>query len=90
MKKGELKVLGSAYDKNFGGRDFDFAIANHFADELDSKYKVKVRENPKSFSRILASAERIKKILSANSQAPFSVESVINDIDFSSSLTREN
>lgn len=89
LKKGELKVLGSAYDKNFGGRDFDFAIANHFADELDSKYKVKVRENPKSFSRILASAERIKKILSANSQAPFSVESVINDIDFSSSLTRE-
>ncbi|CCH45064.1 Heat shock 70 kDa protein [Wickerhamomyces ciferrii] len=89
LKKGELKILGSGSDKHFGGRDFDFAIANHFADELDAKYKVKVRENPKSFSRILASAERIKKILSANTQAPFSVESVINDIDFSSSLTRE-
>ena len=31
VKKGELKVLGSAYDKHFGGRDFDLAIANHFA-----------------------------------------------------------
>ncbi|KAH3680896.1 hypothetical protein WICMUC_000039 [Wickerhamomyces mucosus] len=90
LKKGELKVLGSAYDKNFGGRDFDYAIANHFADELDSKHKVEVRSNPKSFSRILASAEKIKKVLSANTQAPFNVESVINDIDFSSSLTRDD
>lgn len=89
LKKGELKVLGSAFDKNFGGRDFDYAIANHFADELDAKYKVEVRSNPKSFSRILASAEKIKKVLSANTQAPFNVESVINDIDFSSSMTRE-
>jgi heat shock protein len=89
LKKGELKILGSAYDKYFGGRDFDFAIANHFADELDKKHNVKVRENPKSFSRILASVEKLKKVLSANSQAPFNVESVINDIDYSSSLTRE-
>ncbi|CDR40561.1 CYFA0S05e01860g1_1 [Cyberlindnera fabianii] len=89
LKKGELKVLGSSYDKNFGGRDLDLAIANHFADELDSKYKVDVRSNPKSFSRMLASAEKIKKILSANTQAPFNVESVINDIDFSSSMTRD-
>ncbi|KAH3681613.1 hypothetical protein WICPIJ_007429 [Wickerhamomyces pijperi] len=89
LKKGELKVLGSAFDKNFGGRDFDYAIANHFADELDAKYKVDVRSNPKSFSRILTSAEKIKKVLSANTQAPFNVESVINDIDFSSSMTRE-
>lgn len=89
LKKGELKVLGSGYDKFFGGRDFDLAIANHFADELDAKHKVDVRSNPKSFSRMLASAEKIKKVLSANTQAPYNVESVINDIDFSSSLTRE-
>lgn len=89
LKKGELKVLGSAYDKHFGGRNFDIAIANHFADELDAKHKVNVRENPKSFSRILTSVEKLKKVLSANSQAPFNVESVINDIDYSSSLTRE-
>lgn len=89
LKKDDLRILGSSYDKNFGGRDFDLAIANYFADELDDKHKVKVRENPKAFSRILASAEKLKKILSANSQAPFNVESCINDIDFTSSMTRE-
>ncbi|CCE79212.1 Piso0_001262 [Millerozyma farinosa CBS 7064] len=89
VKKGELKILGSAYDKHFGGRNFDYAIANHFADEFKSKYKIDVRENPKAFYRVLAAAEKLKKVLSANSSAPFNIESVMNDIDVSSSLSRE-
>ncbi|KAK7682969.1 adenyl-nucleotide exchange factor [Cerrena zonata] len=88
VKKGELKILGSAYDKHFGGRDFDYAIANHFADEFIGKYKINVRENPKAFYRLLAAAEKLKKVLSANTQAPINVESIMNDIDVSSSLTR--
>lgn len=89
VKKGELKILGSAYDKHFGGRNFDYAIANHFADEFKLKYKIDVRENPKAFYRVLAAAEKLKKVLSANSQAPFNIESVMNDVDVSSSLSRE-
>lgn len=89
VKKGELKILGSAYDKHFGGRDFDYAIANHFADEFKAKYKIDVRENPKAFYRVLVASERLKKVLSANSQAPINIESVMNDVDVSSSLTRD-
>lgn len=89
VKKGELKVLGSAYDKHFGGRDFDLAIANHFAAEFKDKYKIDVTENPKAFYRVLTASEKIKKVLSANSQAPFNIESVMNDVDVSSNLTRE-
>lgn len=89
VKKGELKILGSAYDKHFGGRDFDYAIANHFADEFKSKYKIDVRENPKAFYRVLVASEKVKKVLSANSQAPINIESVMNDVDVSSSITRE-
>ncbi|CAH2355071.1 heat shock protein homolog Sse1p [[Candida] railenensis] len=89
VKKGELKILGSAYDKHFGGRDFDYAIANHFADEFIGKYKINIRENPKAFYRVLTAAEKIKKVLSANTQAPFNIESLMNDIDVSSSMNRE-
>ena len=89
VKKGELKILGSAYDKHFGGRDFDHAIANHFANEFKTKYKIDVKENPKAFYRVLAAAEKVKKVLSANTQAPINIESLMNDIDVSSSLTRE-
>lgn len=89
FKKGELKVLGTAYERNFGGRDVDFAIANHFAEIFVEKYKIDIRTNPKAFSRVLTGAEKLKKILSANTTAPFNVESVMEDIDVSSSMKRE-
>lgn len=89
VKRGELKILGAAYDKHFGGRNFDYAIAEHFADEFKKKYKIDVRENPKAYYRVLTAAEKLKKVLSANTQAPFNIESVMNDVDVSSSLTRE-
>lgn len=89
VKKGELKILGSAYDKHFGGRDFDYAIANHFAEEFKGKYKIDIKENPKAFYRVLVASEKVKKVLSANTQAPINIESVMNDVDVSSSLTRE-
>lgn len=89
FKKGELKVLGTAYDKHFGGRNFDRAITEHFADEFKAKYKIDIRENPKAYYRILTAAEKLKKVLSANTTAPFSAESVMNDVDVSSQLSRE-
>lgn len=89
VKKGELKILGTAYDKHFGGRDFDLAIANHFAKEFQTKYKIDVHTNPKAFYRVLTAAEKLKKVLSANTQAPFSIESLMNDVDVSSSMTRD-
>lgn len=89
FKKGELKVLGTAYDKHFGGRNFDRAITEHFADEFKKKYHIDIRENAKAYNRVLTAAEKLKKVLSANSAAPFSVESVMNDVDVSSQLTRE-
>ncbi|CAK9438149.1 uncharacterized protein LODBEIA_P24430 [Lodderomyces beijingensis] len=89
IKRGELKILGAAFDKHFGGRNFDYAIAEHFANEFKTRYKIDVRENPKAYYRVLTAAEKLKKVLSANTQAPFNIESVMNDVDVSSSLTRE-
>ncbi|KAG0681260.1 adenyl-nucleotide exchange factor sse1 [Pichia californica] len=89
IKKGEMKVLGTGYDKHFGGRDFDKAITEHFADEFKGKYKIDIRENPKAYSRVLAAAEKLKKVLSANTAAPINIESVMNDVDVSSQMTRD-
>lgn len=89
FKKGELKILGTAYERNFGGRDVDVAITNHFAEVFLEKYKIDIRTNAKAYSRVITQAERLKKILSANSSAPLNVESVMNDIDVSSSMKRD-
>lgn len=89
FKTGEMKILGTGFDKHFGGRDFDKAVTEHFIKEFNAKYKVDCRENAKAVYRLLSAAQKLKKVLSANQAAPFNVESVMDDIDFSSQLTRE-
>lgn len=89
FKKGELKVMGTAYEKHFGGRDFDHAITEHFADEFKTKYGIDIRENAKAYNRVMVAVEKLKKVLSANTTAPINIESLMNDIDVSSQLSRE-
>lgn len=89
FSKGALHVKGFAYDHHFGGRDLDFALLQHFAAEFKEKYKIDVLSNKKAIFRLAAAVEKLKKVLSANAQAPLNVESLMNDIDASSSFTRE-
>ncbi|KAF5346723.1 hypothetical protein D9756_010386 [Leucocoprinus leucothites] len=87
--KGQLTVKSTAYDPNLGGRDIDYALLTHFAEEFKTKYKIDVMSSPKACFRLGASCEKLKKVLSANSESPLNVESIMNDIDASSKLTRE-
>ncbi|CZR62415.1 probable heat shock protein Hsp88 [Phialocephala subalpina] len=89
FKKGELTVKSTAYDRHFGGRDFDKALVDHFAAEFKEKYKLDIKTNPKAVVRVQAAAEKLKKILSANQQAPLNIESLMNDVDVSTMMTRE-
>ncbi len=88
--KGQLTVKSTAYERNFGGRDFDYALIQHFAEEFKTKYKIDVMSNPKAVFRLATGCERLKKVLSANLEAPLNVESIMTDIDASSSLNRES
>ena len=89
FKKGELAVKSTTYDRHFGGRDFDKALIQHFAREWKEKYKIDINTNPKALVRTAAACEKMKKILSANAQAPISIESLMNDVDVSGMMKRE-
>ncbi|KAF7303739.1 Heat shock protein [Mycena indigotica] len=90
FSKGQLVVKSTAYDRHLGGRDIDFALVNHFANEFKEKYKIDVLSNPKATFRLAAGCEKLKKVLSANADAPINVESIMNDIDAASKLSRES
>ncbi len=90
FKKGELAVRATTSDRHFGGRNFDKALVDHFAKEFKEKYKIDIKTNPKAIVRVAAAAEKLKKILSANAQAPLNIESLMNDVDVQSMLKRED
>ncbi|RMX70754.1 hypothetical protein D0869_16329, partial [Hortaea werneckii] len=89
FRKGELKVVSTAYDRHFGGRNFDKAIMDHFRAEWQEKYKIDIYSNPKARVRAAAAVEKLKKVLSANAAAPISVESIMEDKDVSGFLKRD-
>lgn len=87
--KGQLTVKSTAYDRNLGGRDIDYALVQHFSAEFKTKYKIDILSNPKGTFRLAAGCEKLKKVLSANAEAPLNVESIMNDVDVSSKLSRD-
>ncbi|KAJ2455303.1 adenyl-nucleotide exchange factor sse1 [Coemansia sp. RSA 2336] len=89
FKKGELKVKSVAYDRGVGGRNFDKALSDHFIQVFDEKYKLDIRSNNKAQVRLRAACEKLKKVLSANSQAPITVENLMNDVDATAMYTRD-
>ncbi|RVX67994.1 Heat shock protein hsp88 [Exophiala mesophila] len=89
FKKGELAVKSTAFDRHLGGRNFDKALVDHFAVEFKEKFKIDITTNAKASTRVAAAAEKLKKILSANAQAPLSIESVMDDKDVRALLKRE-
>ncbi|KAK5204995.1 adenyl-nucleotide exchange factor sse1 [Exophiala xenobiotica] len=89
FRKGELAVKAAAFDRHFGGRNIDKALVDHFAAEFKEKFKLDITTNAKAVTRVAAAAEKVKKILSANAQAPLSIESLMDDKDVRAMLKRE-
>mmetsp|Transcript_9470 Transcript_9470/g.34743 ORF Transcript_9470/g.34743 Transcript_9470/m.34743 type:complete len:813 (-) Transcript_9470:278-2716(-) len=89
FKKGQLKVLAHTFDRDLGGRDLDMVLVDHFAKEFLDKYKIDVKSNFKATLKLRTACEKLKKVLSANPEAPLNVECLMNDIDVKSHITRD-
>uniref|UniRef100_A0A8C1YEB4 Heat shock 70 kDa protein 4-like n=1 Tax=Cyprinus carpio TaxID=7962 RepID=A0A8C1YEB4_CYPCA len=89
FNKGKLKVLGSAFDPELGGKDFDEVLVKHFCEEFAQKYKLDVRSKPRALVRLYQECEKLKKLMSANSSdLPLNIECFMNDIDVSGTFNR--
>merc|ERR1719482_2192544 len=86
--KGKLTVLATACDRHVGGRDFDMILAEHFAAEWKEKHKIDAKTSKKAMYRLVTAAEKTKKVLSANPQAPINIECFMDDIDVKGMMDR--
>ncbi|XP_041460956.1 97 kDa heat shock protein [Lytechinus variegatus] len=89
FNKGKLKVLANASDKNLGGRDFDWLLAEHFAVDFQTRYKLDVKSNQRAWLRLLAECDKTKKLMSANATViSMNIECIMNDKDVSGKINR--
>lgn len=87
---GRIDIKSVAWDQMIGGHDFDACLANHFASVFEKQHPGKdVRSKPRMMARILQQSQKVKEILSANTETFFVIESLIDDIDFRTKITRD-
>ncbi|CAN1836434.1 Heat shock 70 kDa protein 14 [Linum perenne] len=89
FKKGQLKVLAHAFDRSLGGRDFDEALFGHFAAKFKDEYKIDVYQNARACLRLRAACEKLKKVLSANPEAPLNIECLMEEKDVRGFIKRD-
>lgn len=89
FESGQMKILSHAFDRNLGGRDFDEVLFSYFAAQFKEKDDIDVCTNMKASIRLRASCEKLKKVLSANAEAPLNIECLMNEKDVRGFIKRE-
>lgn len=85
---GMYTILAAVHDYDFAGVHLDNALMDHFAKEFIKKHEVDPRENARALAKLRFESEATKKALSLGTNAQFSVESLADGFDFSSTINR--
>ncbi|KAJ6630178.1 Hsp70 protein-domain-containing protein [Mycena sp. CBHHK59/15] len=83
-----IAVAGVGYDLATGGTELDRRLRELLIDAFNAKNGRDIREDKRGMAKLWKEAGRIKAILSANTEATATVESLAWDIDFKAKLTR--
>ncbi|KAB5574235.1 hypothetical protein DKX38_001429 [Salix brachista] len=89
FKKGQLKILAHSFDRSLGGRDFDEVLFQHFTTKFKAEYHIDVNQNARACLRLRAACEKLKKVLSANPEAPLNIECLMEEKDVRGLIKRE-
>lgn len=87
---GMYTILATVHDYEFAGFALDKVLMDHFAKEFLKKNAgaSDPRENPRSLAKLRLEAESTKRALSRAANASFSVESLVDGLDFASTINR--
>ncbi|KAL6613524.1 Hsp70 protein [Neocallimastix californiae] len=88
INNGTFEVKATSGDTHLGGEDFDNRLVTYFVNEFKRKYSKDLTTNPKAIRRLKSSCERIKRTLSTRKTANLCIESIHDNIDFHTSITR--
>ncbi|KAL8228275.1 hypothetical protein R6Q57_015859 [Mikania cordata] len=90
FEHGHMKILSHSFDNQLGGRDFDEVLFKYFAEKFKEQYNIDVYTNTRACVRLRASCEKLKKVLSANAEAPLNIECLMDEKDVKGFIKRED
>ncbi|QGA15587.1 hypothetical protein EYB26_003246 [Talaromyces marneffei] len=85
---GMYTILATVHDYELGGANLDQVVIEHFAKEFIKKHKVDPREDVRGLAKLKLESEATKKALSIGTNATLSIESLVNGIDYGSTINR--
>jgi len=89
IDNGVFEVKATAGDTHLGGEDFDQRLMQHFCQEFSRKHQGKdLRKSDRALRRLHTACERAKRTLSNSAKAEIEIDSLLDGIDFSSSISR--
>lgn len=85
---GMYTILATTHDYEFAGVHLDKVLQDHFSKEFIKWNGIDPREETRSFAKLKLESEATKRALSIGTNASFSVESLAEGIDFTSTINR--
>ncbi|XWS27845.1 hypothetical protein CRYUN_Cryun25bG0014800 [Craigia yunnanensis] len=89
FEAGHMRIVSHAFDSSLGGRDFDEILFGYFATHFKEQYNIDVYSNIRASIRLRAACEKLKKVLSANAEAPLNIECLMDEKDVKGFIRRE-
>merc|ERR1712086_1183566 len=88
MGNGVFEVLATNGDTHLGGEDFDQRVMQYFIKMLKKKEQVDVSSDKRAMQKLRRETERVKRALSSTWEARVEIESLMDGVDMSETLTR--
>ncbi|CAI0453774.1 unnamed protein product [Linum tenue] len=85
---GVFQVLATGGDTHLGGGDFDQRVMDYFVDLIKRKYNKNISEDRKALGKLRRECERVKRVLSSQTQARVEIDSLTEGMDLLEPLTR--
>jgi len=83
-----IAVAGVGYDRSIGGTELDRRLREILIENFNAKHRKDIRGDKRGMAKLWKEAQRVKSILSANTDVTSTVESLAWDIDFKTKVSR--
>ena len=84
----EVETLAFGFDTVATGTELDRRLRNKLLQKFENQHGMVIKDYPRAFVRLWKEAQRVKGVLSANTESPVRIESLAGDIDFKDSIKR--